>query len=531
MTSRKTPAAMIRDKFNGQRRIRPWGIEHFGGMDAVKAHPLAICNFHPGEGGTVGTKLDLQLAPVDGHMRSQAYVDVKQIFVPYQAIEKLYLDEQEDAGVTEMTRRRLEAKEYIPLEPENEITKAAFIHPRSIGGVKKVDKTARLAYLCAVNHLRLTAYFRATTLPRTATVIQPAVLTANVLQRFNGVLDPEKLVDGAVQLTGELPVRGIGIDTTPMASAQANSRETGGENVTDDTFWIGENQNDTTLILREDPDNPGYPKITAQMAGTAGTLTLRDMMKAKKLDGLIRGFAAYVKADPIHGEERVARAIYGLQVDYGADCHVLYDEVHALKPVHHRPSDGPSVNDVTGHFAMSDQWAVMVPTSELGGKLVTIVSVKPMEVLSQQPDPHQTAPFGLVNRVHEELELDEQLLTRADIETDLQPEDEDQPVFWVGHNQLMHGYMAVGPNEQQTYQIPMKSSMWVYPVPTSVTPSNINYPSEGIDMYPFAHWDGKAAEYNIRQIANISTTLPKGPNPVERLQLFVNDPSLIDDEA
>lgn len=525
------PAAVVRQQYTGQRRLRPWSVAHFGGIDAVKLHPIAACRFRPDEGGTISTTLALQLAPVNGYMRSNAYVDVIQIAVPYQAIEKLELSEQDDAGVTEMTRRRLEAGTGIGLEDEGVISKACFTHPKSIGGVKKVSKTVRLAYLAAVNHLRKHAYYAATTLTKTETAIQPAVLTANVLERFNGVLDPEKLVDGAIQLTGQLPVKGIGIKARATAAAQDTVRETGAEIKTSDYYNVKEDvvaDADRKLRVEEDPDNPGYPKIYADMAGENGTVTLRDMMRSKKLDGLIRQFAGMIKLDPIHGEERVARALYGLSVDYGDDCQVLYRKVHELRPQHHRPTDGASINDVSAHFALEDRFATLVPRSELGCQVITLVSVKPMETLSQQPDPAQVEPWGLVNRVHDELELDEELVVRSDIESDLLAADEDQPVFWIGHNGLKHGYTAQGPNAQQTYQVEMKSSMWTYPVPTSVTPDNVNYP-ETIDMYPFYNWNGKAAEYTVHQVAAISTHLAKGPNPVEKIQLFANDPTLIEE--
>lgn len=519
MTSRN-PAALIREKFTGQRRLRPWSIEHFGGIDAAKLHPLAICRMRPDEGGTISTALALQLAPVSGYMRSNAYVEVVQVAVPYQAIEKLEKTAQEDAGVTEMTRRRLEAGNGITLEPEGEITKAAFVHPLSDGGVKKVSKTARLAYICAVNHLRRSAYYNATQLDKNTTAIQPALLTANVLDRFNGVLDPERLVDGAVQLTGELPVKGVGVRDTSVTWSAESVKVSEGETQTGAVAAGDE------IRVIEDPANPGYPRIYAEMSGTSGTVTLRDMMKSKLVDSVVRQFAQMIRQDPHHGEERVARAIYGLSVDFDADCQVLYRKVHELRPMHQRPMDGPSINDVSAHFALEDSFATMVPRSELGCQVVTLVAVKPLETLSKQPDPAQTEPWDLVNRIHDELELDEQLVTRSDIESELIAADEDQPVFWVGHNQLKHAYAAQGANEQQTYGVEMKSSMWVYPVPTSVTPENVSYP-ENINMYPFHNWNGKAAEYTIRQVAAISTSLAKGPNPVERIQLFADQPVLI----
>lgn len=512
-------------QFNGQRRLRPWRNTHFGGLQAVKAHPIAICAFRPDEGGTVATNLNVRLAPVSGFMRSKAYVDVVQVFVPYQAIEKLELiDTQDDAGVTEMTRRRLMAGQGIGLEDEGTITKAANIHPRSVGGDKKVSKTARLAYIAAVNHLRKHAYFAATEAPKTETAILPAILTANVLERFNGVLDPETLIDGAVNLTGELPVKGIGTYAAPVNLGTTQYKETGGETDQYGSGWQGNASQH--LYVEEDPENAGYPRIVADMGGSS-EFTLRDMIESQKIDGLIRQFAKMIQDDPINGEEKVERALYSLSVDYDANCHVLYRQVHELTAMHQRPTDGASINDVSAHFELDERFAAMVPRSELGGQLVTLVMVKPVETLAKQPDPAQTEAWQLVNRIHDETQLQEVLLTRADLESDVAAIDEDTPAFWVGHNALKHGYATQGANAQQTYLTEMKSSMWTYEIPSSVTPENVNYPAEGIDMYPFFNWNGAHAEYTVSQVAAISTSLAKGPNPVEKIALFADDPTLV----
>ncbi len=514
----------VQSAFNGRRRLRSWRNTHFGGMKAVQAHPLAICRFRPDEGGTVSTSLSIKLAPVSGYCRSKAYVDVFQIFAPYQGIEKLELDTQDDAGVTEMTRRRLMAGEGIGLEVEGEITRAANNHPKSIAGQKKLTKTARLAYIASVNHLRSSVYHGATLLDKTVTSIQPAVLKANVLERFNGVLDPERHVDGAINLTGELPVKGMGLPVDWGApDSGVVSKETGGKTVTYPHGFDAQ-------TVRVKTGTAGVPIITVDLDGTS-EITLRDMVKSQKVDALVRNFAQMIQDDPVNGEELVERALYGLSVDYDDNCQVLYRQTYPLSAMHQRPMDGPSSNDVSAHYELNTGFGTVVPRSELGGQLVTIAVVRPVERLAKQPDPAQTESWGLVNRIHDETELEEVLLKRADLETDILAEDEDTDAFWVGHNSIKHDYATEGPNEQQTATVEMKSTMWAYDVPTSVTPENVNYPDAGVDMYTFHNWNGSHAEYTISQEAMISTSLAKGPNPVERIQLFADDPTLVEADA
>lgn len=518
MLKSSTARGAIASAFNGQRRLRQWRNNHFGAIDAVKIWPLSMCRFRPDEGGTVSTRLDVKLAPVSGYMRSNAYVEVVQVFVPYQAIEKLNLDTQDDAGVTEMTRRRLMDGQGVGLTGPGPIDLAANIHSRSIGGNERVSLSVRLAYNAAVNHLRKHAYYNANQVDRTNFSILPAILSGNALERFNGVLDPERNVDGSINLTGDLPVKGI----ERIGSGTYSGNTVGMDVENNPSRWSLNNSGNGMKV--------NFDELGVDLSG-ADELTLRDLMKSQILDGLIREFANMIDNDPVNGEKVVERALHGLSVDYDHNCQVMYRQTYELTPKHARPMDGASFNDVSAQFALEGEiFTTLVPRSELGGQLVTLVSVKPLETIEAQPDPAQTEAWTLVNRVHDEMELEEQLLTRADLESGVSAAEEDQPVFWVGHNSLKHAYSTRGANQNRINGVEMKSSMWTFPVPSSVTPENISYPPDGIDMYPFYNWNGGHAEYTIDQVAAISTHLAKGPNPVERIQIFADDPSLIEDE-
>jgi hypothetical protein len=527
-------AKAIHQQFNVGRRIAPWSINHYGSMLAAKAHPLACCAFLPGEAGTISTDLDVALAPVSGHMLTNAYVDLVQVFVPYQAIEKLELDTQEDAGVTEMARRRLEAGQGIGLEDAGDVSGHSNVHgKRVVDGPLRVSKTVRLAYIAAVNHLMKAAYHGALQYDKNSTAILPAILTANILERFNGVLDPERTIDGAINLTGELPVKGIGmVERGFGTTTETTVREAGeGTNQTIEGWEVGDTHGNNSIIVeRTEIEGTSFnvPDVRVDLDGVT-ELTLRDMVRSQKLDGLVRKFARMIQADPINGEQKVARALYGLSVDYDHNCQVLYRKVHELSPMHQRPSDGASINDVSAHYYLRTRFATVVPRGELGGQVVTIAMVKPLEVTQAQPDPRQTRQWALTNKVHDELDLDEVLLTRAELETNVAAADKDQAAFWVGHNALLHDYATQGPNWSTTgaLSVEMQSTAWTYNVPTSVTPENVAYPAS-ITMYPFFNWNGRHAEYHIRQHAMISTPMAKGPTPVERIQLFADDPTLLD---
>jgi len=369
--------------------------------------------------------------------------------------------------------------------------------------------------------MRKAAYFNAEEIGINDYAIQPAILSANVLQRYNGVLDPETLVDGAVNLTGDIPIKGIAREFG--SSMKENADTTQKPKYTNHVETQSYNTSNN-IIVKVDSD--GYPAVYADLGG-ASELTLRDMVKSQKLDRLVRDFAGMIKANPIKGEELVERSLYSLNCDFDATCQVLYQQTFELTAAHQRPTDGASINDVSAHFELNTSFATLVPRSELGGVAVTLVAIKPVETMAAQPDPAFTEQWQVVNIIQDETELDEQILTRSDLESDVAAADEDTEVFWVGHNQLKHDYHTQGANSQQIAGVEMKSSMWTYEIPTSVTPENISYPADGISMYPFFNWNGAHAEYTISQQALITTGLAKGPNPVEKIALFDDDPSLV----
>jgi len=507
-----------------ERRMRYRQIAHNGGFDAVQLHPLGAVAFYPDEGGTTTTNLNVKLAPVNGYLRSKVKAQIVQVFVPYQGIEKVLLDTDDTAGVTEMTRRRLLNGEGAGLEAHSEISEAMNVHGKNVGGAVKVSETLRAAYIAAVNHLRQRAYYDAELLPNTHNTIAPAILEANVLQRFNAVLDPERNIDGAINLAGELPIKGLGKKNGVFADGTQTVRNSEGGT---DTFVSSQDvkpYDDEMLIVEEDPNNPGYPYIRANLEG-AGEISLRDMMKSKIVDGMMRYYAKLVQDNPEHGEEMVARDLFGLAVDVADVPFVIHEETLDISAVNITPTDGPSINDVQGQLGFNRSFSSLVPRTELGGVAITMVAIKPLEALPDQPDPDFTRSWEVINRVHDQLNLDEVAITRRDLESNVADVDADAVTFWTGHNRLLMDYTSIGPNANQINAVENKSTMWRYAPPTSVTPENVSYGT--VDMYPFAYWDGAHAEYTFGQTAQISTPRPLGPNPVERLQIFEADPSLI----
>lgn len=507
--------------------------EHTGGFGPAEYVPLSMVFFDGNEGGTVTVDNTFTLAPVNGHMRSPVEMEVVQMFVPFEAIDKVLNPDDPRAGETETARLRLEADQGPVLEDEHAISKAAHIHPVVTAQGLRVSQEIRAAYVAAVNALAKEVYYDAAEWLWDGS-FAPSLLSSTALQRMRGVNDPETLIDGAINLAGNVPVKGIGVSewSSNRGNPQATQvRETGEASATTMTAWRdvkGETLTDPEgqIYVAQDPNNLGFPEIYADLSG-ASELTLRDLMQSQKLDKVIRDLAVFRQRDPINGEERVARAIMNLSMEVADQPIKLYHKRHMIVPRAERPMDGPSMSEIRSEMGLSHKIASMVPTTELGGVLITFAAAKPIEVFAKQPHPYFSQPRKLKNAIHQLTDFDEELLTRGQLEQ-APLANVDDPAMWVGKNQLYFDYRTAGANEAMTVEQQYRSIMWTIEIPAAVSPDNVWYPPmTGDDLYPFADWNGPLVDYTVNTKADIATWLPKGPTPIERLQILQDQPDLV----
>lgn len=516
--------------FGSDIAARYWDIHHTGNLDAVTFEPVAISRLDPGEGGTFYTDFSVKLAPVNGEMRSAANVEVVQVFVPYPATIKLDNPDDNTAGIIEVIRQKWAAGDPIMgFEPVNDITKSAYSHGMEMGDGVKTHKSVRLAYIAAVNHMRKRVYHRADLLDSTCMTPVPATMLQTTLQRFNAALDPEPLAEGSINLTGFLPVKGIyGNPNAPGAGP--------GVRLTADAELIdvpavshayNDHPNDHIYVAR---NGDGSVAMYSDLSG-AGEVKMMDLVRARQAEKVVRKLNAIALSDPEHGQEAAHRAIYGLQLERADDCVVTYQFNYQIKPAYHRPTDASGAGMITTHYQVDDNFTTIVPRTECGGQLVTMIVIRPDEGLHYQPDPIQTRPFVPRNRIHDAMALEPEIVTRGELEQNLPPSLRDMPVFWAGHNQMRRYYSSRGVNEHRTpYNVMVDSMMWRYTIPAGVTPQNINYPDVLPDdfYYPFANWEGRdKAIYSVFQQATVVGPQVYGPAPIERMELLQENPGLI----
>jgi hypothetical protein len=512
-----------------QARTRRMEDRHVGGrFRAGVLAPVMAHKFKGSEGGMMSQQLFFQLDPIPGRIMSQIYAEVVSVFVPVQALHALKNPEADYPGSEDVIRAALaDGETLFDLEEETEISKRCGINPKSIGGVKKSCESARLAYIAAVNFLRRQLYVNATQQSKTETAILPAILSKTVLQRLNGVLDPEDRVNGAVSLNAHIPVRGIGLGTTSPNTVNAGMTHSDG---TQETVDLARTTDNTfRMEVEQDAANKWYPKVEAVL-GTQ--ISVSDFYQAERMDQLVRTMRKFVDDNPEKGEEIVTRWAMGLSLDVGRDPVVLYRRRVSMNNAVERPMDGASIDDLRTYPTNGIRFTVPVPKTEFGGVVVTMASIKPDEVLSSQPHPMFTEPWAQDNFVADEMAAvagDPVGVTLRELDSDIDQGNETDIGLYVGNHGLKRFYRQYGWNRHlDTNDVDAETSIWQLEVPMSVTPENVNYP-EPLPQTPFADTTAEICTYGCRSSLTVETPLIFGPTPVEELAA-IEDANIFEEE-
>jgi hypothetical protein len=505
-----------------RRRVRNPISTFRGGVNV----PVDFVKFRPAEGGLVRFSVRNKLMPIGGNLLTEVRGEVISVFVPTQAIHALKHPAESMAGSTEFIRQELEdGTPLFDLEAEGAISKKARINPMSIGGTKKVCESLRLAYLAANNLLRQSMYVKATLVTSSETAILPALISQTALQRMNGVLDPEDRVDGMVDFNGSVTIGG---DATLNANISLNdSRSYTGQttrNAAGSTTTSGEHtslgvMNDTSGAWDNTIDVSG---LTGAIAG--GGISLKDFYLAENMDKLTRAMRQIVDANPEHGEEMVTRWAHGLSVEGGKMPRVVYRKEFTFGGQVKEAMDGANLEKYDTNLQGGLDVSLPVPATELGGVLVTMVAVKPDEVMLSRPDPDFTDEWTLNNFVaDEQKKWDPQPVTVRQMYSDCLQADETNIAFYEGLNHHKKTFIDYGfSRDIDTNEVANKSAVWQVEIPVSVTPDNVLYPTN-LDHYPFRDSAGDVVHCNVMSNATIATNMIFGATPVEELAQIETD--------
>lgn len=507
-----------------------------GKTKAGKLAPIMAVPFLGRESGLLSQRVSLELDPVAGRMLSQIYAEVTAVYVPLQACDLLANGEtDENAGITEILRRKIMDKEVLfPLEAENELTKRMAIVPRSISGEKKVSSIARIAHNAAVNYLRKDRYIYATEVAASNTAVTPSIISETVLDRFGGALDPDEHINGNVNLdlgADRAPVKGITqVGNQNWTAAVARATGTSAK-ITLLSEVSGDNA--ARLDFARKAGNPSGTELDIYadlQAITAGGMSLTDLYNAQRADQLVRQMRQIANGNPQDGEDAVLRWVFGLSADGARHPFQIYRHRMPFAPSLQMAQDGTGMQDevMITHAANVFQFSVPVPRTELGGVVITFLSVTPDEVIAQQPHPIFSDSWTAVNHASALMRLDPEPVQFRDLFADITTAaEETETKFYSGANALKRTYVNAGFNRQVDPEtVENKTQMWQYAIPAGVTPENILYP-EDLDQYPFLDQLAEICTYDVQTTAVIKTPMFFGPTPVEKLAI-VDDAEILE---
>lgn len=494
-----------------------------------KLTPVMAVPFRESESGILSQTITYELDPIAGRMITPIQAELISVYVPVQAMDALNNPAEAYAGNTEVVRDKLlSGTPLFGLEAESEISKRLGVVPRSIGGAKQVSTVSRLAHNSAVNYLRQRKYVKAALLDASNTAVTPALINQTVLDRLNGVLDPEDRVNGAVALTlgnVNIPVEGIGSDPLSFDAARVKPNMTVTEKDNgSQTYAFSTNMGADGGNFRIETQPGGVPVLTVNMEGTdAGNVSLTDFYNAELMDSLTRAMRKIVDDNPEYGEEMVTRWAHGLSVDSGKTPFVINQQTVTFGQNYRRATDGANLDVAQSDMATQASFTVPVPPTELGGVVVTFAVVKPDETLASQPHPFLSEPWGAINYVSDEMARDPEPVTFRDLDAECLLADEGTRAFYIGHNHLKKAYINYGFNRHlDPLTVDNKTALWQLEVPMSVTPESVLYPAD-LDHYPFADQLAEVCTYTVSSVATVRTPLIFGPTPVEELAQIETD--------
>lgn len=488
-----------------------------------KLAPVMAVPFLGSESGSVQQSISYELDRVAGRLLTDVTAEVISVFVPALAMDAMNRDQEDHAGNEEIFRQMLMTGEAVfATEPETEISKRCGVVPSPVAGVKRVSSTVRLAHNCAVNFLRRRKYVNAVQVDKNNTALTPALISDTVLDRLNGVLDPEDRVNGAVNFSGQVPVHGIALQGVTYASEVVDGRETGGAyggvdgwTIVQDANALGDGR--AQLRIKEDQSRPGYPSVTADLAGAGNSISLSDMYRAERMDALTREMRTFVDQYPEFGEELVARFAHGLDVDPGKQPFVVYEKRTPFSKMIKGAMDGPNLDVNQTVMTGVHNFVVPIPATEFGGVLITFAAVKPDETLGSQPHPILSRSWAAKNFVADELAVDPVPVTIRELDADCAQGDEETTALYVGNNHMEKTYINYGFNRHlDPTTVENKTAIWQLEVPYSVTPQTVLYP-ESLPHYPFQDQQAEVCTYSCSSIATVNTPTIFGPTPVEEL--------------
>jgi hypothetical protein len=528
----KTERTLKMSKYQRPRSTRRENVTLVDRFKAGKLAPVRAIPIEGNESGILSGQVVLELDPIAGNMITTISGELHVVFAPTQAIDAIKDPAAAYAGMTEVLREKLlTGNPLFGLETEGDLSMRCGINPASMAGTKKVCENIRLGHNVAVNCLRQRKYVKATLLLHSNTAITPAIIGQTVLDRLNGVLDPEDRVNGLVQFhTGVItaPVHAGGLLPLTGVYLSDNAPSSAMDKLDGTTEGTG---NNSGLVAKRASSSAApspavgltLPALNANLSGlNIGSISISDFYNAETMDRIVRGLRSIVDENPEHGEEIALRWVHGLTVDGGTTPYVIYEDsqIFGKDIVPAMDSAGVAAETIRSDMKLLMQFSVPVPKTELGGVVYIFASVKPDETLKSQPHPISSKPWGLRNFAADELALDPVPVAGRELYSDIAAGSEATVYLYTGHNALLANYVTYGLSRRlNPTTIANKTAIWQLEVPMSVTPDGVIYPAD-LNQYPFADQNAEVVTATTTHTLVLQTPISFGPTPIEELAII-----------
>lgn len=206
----------------------------------------------------------------------------------------------------------------------------------------------------------------------------------------------QALVVGALDLdvlAGQLPVTGLGMGTGTYNGVTTTVKETGGGTSLQSATRVSDVNGtyESKMYVEEDPNNPGFPGIFAEMAGQTVGVTLADIDKARTTQAFAKLRTAYAGNDATgfdNDDVIVAELMRGFSVppDQFKRPWLLDSARVPFGMAQRFATDAANLEDSITVGRCSAVLSLNLPVQDVGGVVIFTVEVMPERLDERQSD-------------------------------------------------------------------------------------------------------------------------------------------------
>lgn len=293
------------------------------------------------------------------------------------------------------------------------------------------------------------------------TTLAPAFWPHSAMRHVKPSFD-QALQHGDVALSvsnGQMPVKGIGLHNQVFAETNVNRYETGATGTVQyaKSRSVDGSHPNNAISIEEDPNNPGFPGIYAELQNDGITLSLANIELAKRTAAFAR---ARVQYQGLGDDDIIDLLMSGVRLpEEGMKQPILLGREDTLFGMTQRYATdaGNLAASVTRGQTMVDL-TIRTPVVNTGGIVMAFAEILPEQMYERQRDIYLSASTvaELPDRLRDELDVEPvEIVTNSMIDTD-----HNTPDGVFGYAPLNHRWQREAPNIGGAYYRPRADAAW-----------------------------------------------------------------------